>query len=331
MTATANAVDPRIVAEFQARVGFSLTPSLGLLAYMGSHSHGTYVPPTDPDAIDDVDLMGVVIPPPSQVVGIHDWEHCCFKVDELDVVIYSARKFFRLLLKSNPNVLGLLWLRDEDYLIRAPWATEVLARREVFSSLRAYHAFIGYAHGQLQRMDHYNQAADEEYGRLLNTLEAADINLQAVLEADPNKLDHLAGGHDTERHRLLSRFRQLHKRHFSGYMGVKRKRLVREHGYDCKNAAHLLRLMRMCNEFLDTGVLHVYRTHDADELRAVKRGDWTIEQVKAEANRLFEEARLKRDASHLPADPDEHYVNQLAVAIHLRAYAGENRHLPAIP
>jgi predicted nucleotidyltransferase len=49
---------------------------------------------------------------------------------------------------------------------------------------------------------------------------------------------------------------------FKGYMGDKRKALVERHGYDTKNAAHLIRLLRMGIEFLRDGELNVQR-HDA--------------------------------------------------------------------
>lgn len=56
-------IDPRIARAFEAQNGFPLEPHLIVLALMGSHSHGTYLPPEEPDAVDDVDLMGFVVPP----------------------------------------------------------------------------------------------------------------------------------------------------------------------------------------------------------------------------------------------------------------------------
>jgi len=52
-------------------------------------------------------------------------------------------------------------------------------------------------------------------------------------------------------------------------MGAKRKSLVEKFGYDTKNAAHLILLLRMGIEFLSVGVLHVKR-HDAQELLEIK-------------------------------------------------------------
>src|SRR5215471_6865684 len=110
--------------------------------------------------------------------------------------------------------------------------------------------------------------------------------LAEVLAADKAKLEHIA------RHwqlplDTLRRFRKLHREHFSGYMGEKRKAMVRRYQYDVKNAAHLIRLLRMGSEFIETGTLQVYRTTDADQLKIIKRGGWTLDQVKAEAERLF--------------------------------------------
>lgn len=85
---------------------------------------------------------------------------------------------------------------------------------------------------------------------------------------------------------------QLHKMtHFAfqGYMGAKRKTLVERFGYDCKNAAHLIRLLRMGIEFLRDGRLYV-RREDAEQLMEIKRGEWTLEDVKAEAECGFRDA-----------------------------------------
>ena len=76
--------------------------------------------------------------------------------------------------------------------------------------------------------------------------------------------------------------------HYStmGYMGEKRKALVDKYKFDTKNASHCIRLLRMCMEALITGEVHVFR-EDASQLLEIKRGRWSLEQVKAEADRLF--------------------------------------------
>jgi predicted nucleotidyltransferase len=244
--------------EFTA---FDLTGRLIFLGEMGSTSHGTH----QPDRIDDYDLMGVVIPPAPYVTGLAKWEHWVRPPgdDGLDVVLYSLAKYVRLLLKSNPNVMGLLWLRPEHVLADSAAWSLLQQHRAAFASKDAYHSFSGYAHAQLKKMQ--------------------------------------TGA-------------------FRGYMGEKRKAMVQRFGYDTKNAAHLIRLLRMSVEFLRTGEMQVWRS-DRAELLAIKSGEWTIEQVQREAADLFEHARMARDASTLPDHPDAATAERIVMELHRIALA----------
>jgi predicted nucleotidyltransferase len=115
-----------------------------------------------------------------------------------------------------------------------------------------------------------------------------------------------------------SQLRRMTHQTFQGYMGEKRKRLVEKHGYDTRNAAHLLRLLRMGIEFLREGKLYVQRD-DAQQLLAVKRGEWSLEQVQQEAEYLFNLAEQAYHSSPLPPEPDRDAVNALAVTVISRA------------
>lgn len=310
------AIDPRIASAFEAQNGFPLEPHLVVLGLMGSHSHGTYLPPEEPNAVDDVDLMGFVVPPIEFHLGLPRWQHWTLQVDELDVVLYSLEKAVRLLLKSNPNIVGLLWLRESEYVHRHEAFEELRSGREIFSSQAAAEAFAGYAADQLKRMEAFDLDRMAEY-EALTTAITAQGPLREVLEADAQKLKHIAThwGFSTE---FLARFRKLHHEHFSGYMGEKRKAVVRKYQYDVKNAAHLIRLLRMGSEFITTGTLQVYRTHDAHELKVIKRGGWTLDQVKAEAEQLFAGVEVARARSPLPLEPNAVAANELLMRLHRR-------------
>lgn len=110
---------------------------------------------------------------------------------------------------------------------------------------------------------------------------------------------------------------QLHRmthNAYEGYMGEKRKQLVDKFGYDTKNAAHLIRLLRMGIEFLRDGELCVTRP-DATQLLEIKHGEWSLEQVKAEADRLFKVAEEAYLHSPLPLKPDLDKINDLCIDI----------------
>jgi len=112
-------------------------------------------------------------------------------------------------------------------------------------------------------------------------------------------------------------YSQLHRmthNAFQGHMGAKRRTLVEKFGYDTKNAAHLVRLLRMGIEFLNDGQLYVQR-EDAKQLLEIKRGEWTLDNVIKEANALFKTAEMAYLDSKLPNEPDKNKIDSLAVDV----------------
>ena len=97
-------------------------------------------------------------------------------------------------------------------------------------------------------------------------------------------------------------------------MGKKRKELVAKFGYDVKNAAHLIRLLKMGAEALVLGEMVVERP-DNNQLLEIKRGEWTLERVQKYADELFlnlDQAMIK---SSLQNKVGEAFVNDLCVKI----------------
>jgi hypothetical protein len=101
-------------------------------------------------------------------------------------------------------------------------------------------------------------------------------------------------------------------------MGKKRRELVMRVGYDART--HLIRLLRMGIEFLTEGTLYVERA-DGSELLSIKRGEWPLKKVKAEAERLFQLAQEACVRSALPPEPDRDHAEKLCVKM-IAAYHG---------
>ena len=239
-------------------------PGLGdwsiLTGYRGSIAHGTYVPNSDPNSIDDKDAMAFCVPPLDHFYGLAEYgSRGTVEVvrDPWDIVIYEARKAVRLLAQGNPNVLSMLWLPDNLYIKRTVPGHLLIAHRDLFVGKHVYRSFTGYAVAQMRKME--------------------------------------AGV-------------------YKGYMGDKRRSLVERFGYDTKNASHLIRLLRQGIEVLNDGELYVQR-HDATELVAIKNGEWPLDRVKREAERLFRRAEDAYDRCKLPAAPDRERVNWLCVTM----------------
>lgn len=127
-----------------------------ILGYRGSIVHGTY--DKQPHLVDDKDVLGVCIPPDEYYLGMGKFEQYerlpkdDNPADPWDIVIYEFHKYVRLLIKSNPNVLSLLWLPEMYYLHIKPEGQVLIDNRNLFVSKAAYHSFSGYAYGQLKRM-----------------------------------------------------------------------------------------------------------------------------------------------------------------------------------
>lgn len=114
-----------------------------------------------------------------------------------------------------------------------------------------------------------------------------------------------------------SQLRKMEAKESTGHLGAKRKALVEKHGLDTKQGSHLIRILRMSIEYLREGVLHVDRGQmgDATMLLEIKNGEWPLEKVKAEAERLFVRAEAAYDESKLPNDIDKERVNELCVEV----------------
>jgi hypothetical protein len=285
------------------------------LCWRGSVAHGMYVPKSDPDSIDDKDVMGVYIAPIEHYLGFgrkdvyEKWE------GEWDCVFYELRKFIGLLLNCNPNVLSLIWLKESGIIYESSLGRLLRDNRDLFVTKKAYHSFSGYAHDQFKKMISFNQEAQALMRDLEQQLLAFDIDPDST--TDGHALKATGGqpfvGATTEMMEVVKRYKGERRRYYSGgYMGKKRRELVMRVGYDAKNAAHLIRLLRMGIEFLTEGTLYVERA-DGPELLSIKRGEWPLEKVKAESERLFQLAQEAYVRSSLPPEPDRNRAERLCV------------------
>jgi predicted nucleotidyltransferase len=229
-----------------------------LHVFRGSVAHGMYIPPENPDSIDDVDTMAICIPDKEYYLGMSSYGSRGtreIKQGKWDIVVYELRKAMGMMANCNPNILSMLWTDEKDIIHASMAGLRLRGARKLFVSKRAYNAYKGYSYSQFKKMT--------------------------------------SGKH-------------------LGYMGEKRKQLVERYGYDTKNAAHMIRLLRMGIEFLSTGSLNVLRS-DAGELLEIKRGKWSLEKVKSEAEILFERLEDANLNSQLPDEPDREAINRLCV------------------
>ena len=94
-----------------------------------------------------------------------------------------------------------------------------------------------------------------------------------------------------------------------------RAALEATHGYDTKHGAHLVRLLRMGREIATQGRCIVWRQgHDADELRAIRHGAWSYEQLVDWAEQQGRALRnLAASQLAVPTAPDADAIRALVL------------------
>jgi hypothetical protein len=145
-----------------------------LRVQVGSGVHGTSI-----IGQDDRDEMGICLEPPAFVtglarvpngvhgegpsVGFEQYErHTAWDrpggianrsgAGDLDVVVYSARKWCRLALAGNPTVLLVLFVPDEEVVYRNNVGAELVDNAHRFVSRLAAERFLGYLNAQKAAM-----------------------------------------------------------------------------------------------------------------------------------------------------------------------------------
>lgn len=128
-----------------------------LRAQVGSGVHGTSI-----EGSDDRDEMGVCTEPPEYVIGLRKFDqyeyHTAWAREgglrnrsgpgDLDIVIYSLRKYMRLALAGNPSILVPLFAPDSEVVTLTELGAELRAMTPAIVSRQAGHRFAGYLHAQ---------------------------------------------------------------------------------------------------------------------------------------------------------------------------------------
>lgn len=275
----------------------------------------------------DLDRKGVL-------VGPARWYHGYLGGPEQieitpDHVRFEIRKLFRLASASNPTLIELLWTDPEHHLVLTPAGEKLLALRADFLSRRVRESFGGYALAQLRRIRTHRgwllhppaiEPRRADFGLPESTAIPRDQlgAAEALLSSGRIRADQLPANFldVLERERRWKHARRDWEQHRTWLKerNPARAELEARHGYDTKHAMHLVRLLRMGVEILETGRVIVKRP-DRDELLAIRAGSWTYEELEERAAAL--EARLDAAgrATALPAEPDTARLDAACAAI----------------
>jgi uncharacterized protein len=242
------------------RSGFAAPDSLIHLFIGGSELHGAKV-----GATDDLDLYGVCIGRPEDVLGLEPLEHFVWSTasddrrngpEDVDLTLYSLKKWAGMAARGNATALHFLFA--EATAISDPIWALIQGQARLFLSKRSSIQFLGFADNQLRRIT-------GEMGK-----------------------------------------------------GAKGSRPEYEckYGYDSKAAMHCLRLYFECIELMREGTITLPRP-EREYLIGVRQGALTLEQFKAEAERLRREAEAAALTSSLPDESSKDDISDLIAQVQL--------------
>lgn len=127
-----------------------------LRCQVGSVVHGLNL-----DGQNDRDEMGICVEPPEYVIGLRAFEqyilrdqgeHVRSGPGDLDLTVYSLRKWTRLALEGNPTVLLPLFVPEDEITTLTPVGVDLRVNAHRFLSRRAGERFLGYLRAQRDRM-----------------------------------------------------------------------------------------------------------------------------------------------------------------------------------
>ena len=248
---------------------------------------------------------------------------------EPERVHYEIRKLFRLAAACNPTVIEMLFTDPADHLCVTDAGRQLLAQRDRFLSRRAGGSFGRYGLAQLKRIRTHRRwllsppaARPERRDFRLperstmpkDELGAAEALLEKgrldAADFSPRFMEVL----DAER-RYRAALREWQQyQEWRTHRNPARAALEAEFGYDTKHAMHLIRLLRMGVEILETGRVQVRRP-DADELRAIRGGELSFEALTAQTEALEERLAAAERVTRLPDAPDETALHLVCAGI----------------
>lgn len=316
-------------------------PRLGrniiLLTAGGSHAYGTNREGSD------IDLRGVVLQQPSDLIGRTHFEH--YVDNNTDTTLYAFNKFIQLASDGNPNVIEILGCRPEEIFYASSIGNELIQNVDMFISQHIATKIAGFATEQLRRIQaaiarKSDQKTQEEY--MLNACNrrikgfneryptlCANSSLKLSLEVfdgvykicctgefDKVPLGEMKGAYDD----LVNIHKSFHK--FTGNNKKKDDEHLNKHAY------HLVRLLMMGKEILDDGVIRTYRDKEHDLLMEIRDGKYMesgvfIPEFFEYIDHLDAEFKEAQRVTTLPRKPDAKRIDGFVERVNRMVVTGE--------
>lgn len=288
----------------------------------GSHLYGTNTPTSD------MDYMSIHIGDKYYYFGLDD------KKDEIDLSIvdknetgkntedaiddksYEIKKYVKLAIMSNPNILEMLYVNDKNLIHIDEYGKQLLDNKYLFISKKAYSSFIGYAssqkhkmfikkenHKQLKEAYNFFTSINNNKTHLMQYVEDESLDMPFIIE---HKNNYQIGDLSFQKHIFIKKVISILADRLSKL--TNRDELILKYGYDTKFASHLIRLLDEGKQILEEGKL-TFPIRMKDVVLDIKQGKYKIDEVIQLSDEMENELKIIKEKSELPEIPDYNKIN----------------------
>ena len=306
-----------------------------LTMVVGSQLYGTNTPTSDQD------FSGIFIAPKRFYLGLDKIEEVDLSIvskhetgkndqDAVDMKYYELRKFMKLAMENNPNILEHLFVPEDKLLFSNEVGNLLLDNAILFPHQGLKQKFLGYAFSQKHKMEiktdnyfgltQFNEWLKEN---LLNPREESAVKgkfFSNQLLAELRENSSLKGMVKFHEHHCLvgdinisltDKLSKVFDKVSDRVSKVgSREELYTKYGYDTKFGMHLVRLMLEGKELLQTGKLE-YPLKERDMLMDIRTGKWKRDNIIKYSEEL--ETEITDMKSDLPTKPNYNAIETLLI------------------
>ncbi len=289
---------------------------------VGSHLYGTNTPTSD------LDYSGVFLPTKEFVFGFRRVEEINLSIIDkdargkntqhaVDKKLYEFRKFVKLAMENNPNIIEQLFVNKPNILYINDSGRALLAERHKFPHKGLLQKFKGYAFAQKHKMiirsDKFN-----ELDNAFNYLKDYPDQKAVLVELKDKLLPFMKFNKDYCAIGDLNLQKGIFVKKALGMIAERlskvgnRKNLITKYGFDTKFASNLIRLLLEGKELISTGEI-IFPLAYHQTILDIKEGKMAIKEVLDYAEQLEGEIDIAAEKSELPNKPRFDEIETFAI------------------
>jgi len=235
----------------------------------------------------DKDYRGFILPPFEYLVGALEFEQYNPKCSHEDIVIYSLKKFIKLLMNGDPVCLEMLFAPEWAINYRSEIGGIIRRNRNLFLSRKFINRILGYSESEFRKV---KGVTLKPIKKNPNEQQVID-DIRNVFHLPKQEMDgviNILFAHHSKK--IVNSTRKL---------GQKRKSQIEKFGYCVSSASHTVRLLGQLLELL-TELKITFPRPNAEFLRNIKLGKISLEQVESTRSELMLQIKVAEHQTLLP-------------------------------